>query len=41
MIIEVIEKIIQSNELIKNNSSNIPNLLNNCIFENRFKIKSF
>ena len=40
IIIEVIEKIIQSNELIKNNSSNIQNLLNNCIFENRFKINS-
>ena len=40
IIIEVLEKIIESNELIKNNPSNIQNLLNNCIFENRFRINS-
>ena len=40
IIIEVLEKIIKSNELIKDNPSNIQNILNNCIFENRFKINS-
>ena len=39
-IIDVLGKIIESNELIKNNPSNIQNLLNNCIFENRFRINS-
>lgn len=39
-IIQVIEKIIQSYELIKDNPSNIQNILNNCIFDNRFRIIS-
>jgi hypothetical protein len=40
LIIEVIEKIIKSYELIKDNPSNIQNILNNCIFDNKFRITS-
>ena len=40
IIINVIEQIIKSYELIKDNPSNIQNLLNNCIFDNRFRISS-
>lgn len=39
-IIEVIEQIINSYETIKDNPSNILNLLNNCVFDNRFKNNS-
>ena len=39
-IIEVLEKIIKSYEYIKENPSNIQNILNNCIFDNRFRINS-
>ena len=38
IIINVLEQIIESYELIKDNPSNIQNLLNNCIFDNRFRI---
>ena len=37
-IMSVIEQLIESYEIIKDNPSNIQNLLNNCIFDNRFKI---
>ena len=40
IIIEVIDKIIKSYEMMKDNPSNIQNLLNNCVFDNRFKINS-
>ena len=40
IIINVLEQIIESYELIKDNPSNIQNLLNNCIFDNRFRISS-
>ena len=39
-IIRVIEQIIKSYELINDNPSNIQNLSNNCIFDNRFKFSS-
>ena len=39
-IIKVIEQLIKSYELINDNPSNIQNLSNNCIFDNRFKISS-
>lgn len=39
-IIEVLEKLIKSYECIKENPSNIQNILNNCIFDNRFRINS-
>ena len=39
-IIAVLEKIIKSYECIKENPSNIQNILNNCIFDNRFRINS-
>lgn len=40
IIIEVIDKIIKSYEMMKDNPSNVQNLLNNCVFDNRFKINS-
>ena len=39
-IMKVIEQIIKSYDIIKYNPSNIQNILNNCIFDNHFRINS-
>ena len=40
IIMKVIEQIIKSYDIIKYNPSNIQNILNNCIFDNHFRINS-